>query len=718
MKYLDFEVRNLCQFEHVRVEFSPGLNALVGPNGAGKSNLLKLVYAALTGDFSRNSGVKKDNIRAGADKADPAWCRLRFEHAGKTYSLERDVRNEKQTLTLPDGSKVTRDALINEAMAKILGVGPSILDEYVMVDQWRLFDFLEVTPAKRAQAFAKLFGTEDMERLHASIGKLVGIVVTPFSDDVLAAAEADKVNAEAERDRIDARGKELWVELATLSEENLRAKAVVEAVQRRRSLEAQLRQAEESVRSGEASAAAMDAQIEAEGAAHAELAGTLRDCAPHVSKAEEVIRRWDDVRRAAEAKADVERQIEETKKVWSAPEPTKPEGYVSDLNAGFLKELEERRRLVDDYARFLGTFNGQTAACPTCHTPVQNLLGSIEQARRELPALREDVRRREEAWNLSTRFDADQAAHCRRLDEASRRMDILQARLSDLAASSTPDMPLGDARQLLETYREVEADVRASEARLAQLRQDRARVGGILAGAEKFRREAEAELASLPPAEAADPALAAMAEFAAKDKEYSVLLGQSTYQAEAVRKAAERLQWLRDENAKLARKVAHQEHLARIRDVLHRDNLPRLIANSRLREMERMTNEMLACFSSPFLVRANEDLSFSTVHPDGKVQSAARLSGGEKMVLAISFRLCVNLEFAREVGLLCLDEPTVGLDYHNIKCLRTALVRLREISSERGLQVVIITHEADLGPLFDKVVDLSNSRGANDQIDS
>ena len=81
------------------------------------------------------------------------------------------------------------------------------------------------------------------------------------------------------------------------------------------------------------------------------------------------------------------------------------------------------------------------------------------------------------------------------------------------------------------------------------------------------------------------------------------------------------------------------------------------------------------------------------------------MSGGEKVILALAFRIAVNSLFASDLGLLCLDEPTAGLDDDNMQCLEKALARLKDLSSERGLQCIIVTHESErLARLFDNVI--------------
>ena len=52
------ELQWYCQHAHLVWNFQPGLIGICGPNGAGKSNAINAVYAALTGDFSRQAGGK------------------------------------------------------------------------------------------------------------------------------------------------------------------------------------------------------------------------------------------------------------------------------------------------------------------------------------------------------------------------------------------------------------------------------------------------------------------------------------------------------------------------------------------------------------------------------------------------------------------------------------------------------------------------------------
>lgn len=143
-----------------------------------------------------------------------------------------------------------------------------------------------------------------------------------------------------------------------------------------------------------------------------------------------------------------------------------------------------------------------------------------------------------------------------------------------------------------------------------------------------------------------------------------------------------------------------------VRDVFHKDAAPRFVAQRNLEHLQVAVNENLAMFDTDFRVTADEGLSFQARFTNGSVQPAERLSGGQKVVLALSFRLALNLMFAENIGALYLDEPTAWLDEHHIRGFEPVLGRLREFSTARGLQSIIITHERSLAPLFDSVIQL------------
>ena len=77
----------------------------------------------------------------------------------------------------------------------------------------------------------------------------------------------------------------------------------------------------------------------------------------------------------------------------------------------------------------------------------------------------------------------------------------------------------------------------------------------------------------------------------------------------------------------------------------------------------------------------------------------AQLSGGEQQRVAIARALAKNPKL-----LLC-DEPTGALDYHTGKAI---LKLLQDMSREKGMTVIIITHNSALTAMADRVIKVKN----------
>ena len=87
----------------------------------------------------------------------------------------------------------------------------------------------------------------------------------------------------------------------------------------------------------------------------------------------------------------------------------------------------------------------------------------------------------------------------------------------------------------------------------------------------------------------------------------------------------------------------------------------------------------------------------------------AELSGGEQQRVAIARALAKNPKL-----LLC-DEPTGALDYVTGKEI---LKLLQDTCRERGMTVVVITHNTALTPMADKVIHIKNGRVSSSEINN
>ena len=79
------------------------------------------------------------------------------------------------------------------------------------------------------------------------------------------------------------------------------------------------------------------------------------------------------------------------------------------------------------------------------------------------------------------------------------------------------------------------------------------------------------------------------------------------------------------------------------------------------------------------------------------------LSGGEQQRVSIARALCKN------PALLLCDEPTGALDYVTGKNI---LKLLQDTCREKGMTVIVITHNSALTPMADRVIKIRNGKVA------
>ena len=84
-----------------------------------------------------------------------------------------------------------------------------------------------------------------------------------------------------------------------------------------------------------------------------------------------------------------------------------------------------------------------------------------------------------------------------------------------------------------------------------------------------------------------------------------------------------------------------------------------------------------------------------------KNQLAGTLSGGEQQRVSIARALAKNPKL-----LLC-DEPTGALDYNTGKAI---LKLLQDMCRERGMTVIVITHNSAIAPMADRVIKIKNGK--------
>ena len=151
--------------------------------------------------------------------------------------------------------------------------------------------------------------------------------------------------------------------------------------------------------------------------------------------------------------------------------------------------------------------------------------------------------------------------------------------------------------------------------------------------------------------------------------------------------------------------------LKRIQKVLEPNGLPRLIRLKAKKIIEMLMQQFIMRFGVDALgVELDSEYNVYLLTRDGK-KSVTMLSGGERIALALAFRLAIARALGGKLGVLILDEPTVHLDEER----RRELVEiLRQSPKLLGVnQMIVVTHDRELEEAADIVVEVTKESGVS-----
>jgi DNA repair exonuclease SbcCD ATPase subunit len=714
MRLLRLEVQNFCQHRHRVVEFNPRLTVFLGQNGSGKSNLLTAALAALTNDFSRTHGNKAENICQTAPEDEPAYVRLTIEHNGSEVEIQRGLR--KATTYWRQGEDTVRgDTAVTDRVMEFLGTTKRIVNDYLFVEQGEIYTPLVCKAADRARAFQQLFGTGHAEKCWKALGEYIASI---------GATEVSLLDMDTLRQELETvRGRvvELATDLAGIDLPTDYTPATDPASQVIAKWDALLTAiaAKQEAEPGVAKETTVLATLEAElttlvvdGSAVAAAIAAIQDAYEEASVS---LQTWE-LREQAVIRVTKLQTARTTllqeRAANSAPE--EPETYVSDVTAWQHQTAvrEVKRAKHQQMVEALDTDSG-VVECPTCGTSVADLEMDIEYARVEYSKLTAVVEERNDAYHATVAHNTAYTQWESADNARQTRIAAVEDALADEDGVDTADTLSEDAAAKLRAVVTLMGERTAVRAAITEEISE-LRSAIAIKTAEVLSKQTTVEafsntIADLSAGLDEQVAAAAKEQLSANQIGYAErirLQGQHAEAETSVFAAEARMHTAEVRAEQAANDAEFVEHLDTVRAVLHRDSLPKLVAQNYLELLELDMNEILESFSTDFRVSARDGLGFIADFPDGRSQPVPRLSGGQKVILALAFRIAVNSLFAADLGVITLDEPTAYLDDENIDCLDTALSRLRSLSESRGLQCILITHEKGLGHLFDHVVQL------------
>lgn len=696
------ELHQICQHEHLAFDFKPGLVGIFGPNGAGKSNFVNMLKASLTGDFSVNPGVKDDNIRWGIPDDDYSAITSVWNHEGQQFTVRRGLKNIHNLLTVAGQPGELRGAKeINAKIESIIGLPKQILN-FIFVEQWQMFAFVSADPAERANMFAHLCGTALVEKAYNVLGDQIK------ADQALTVDMLDTRKDRATRilER-QARIVEMENSITTFKKKILgqskgeQYTTLLKTAEKYNSLTGQLQRLKTRSEVLVTECAVADKELKIAQKLYDSLHTNVETLQTEAEEARHSLALYKDQQK----KRDRLKELEDVLAEKGLPPPPEPACYLKQeaLNrrsADLKADIDLSRKVIKTFAD-----TGLTA-CPTCATPVSAFSAQIPALKKALPVLEKELQRINDDLLACKNYEGALAVYDRQRSQQVNRKDMAKVEMASIKKElSEVAVDPAKLEAVIAEHKNKAAELSGYERRLRTAETAYNTKQGMLAQCEEEIATIEGETTGLAvSSKKVAEAEQALAEHRNAKSEVRILEARIGDLVTANKVESEEI--ARIEAVMARTKVARDwlTELSDSREFAHRNNFPRLAAQRWLENMVDKINATLEQFESPFYVEADEDLSFIAVKPSGRRERAERLSGGQKVLLALAFRFAVNSLLAGDVGMMILDEPTAGVDKANIANLTDVLTKVADFTKDKGMQLLVITHDESLQRAFDQVV--------------
>lgn len=701
MKLKKLTLWNYRQHRDLETEFDGHLIALTGANGKGKSNFIGGIQYALTGE--QPPFKKSDLVSWGQDDG---FARLEFEALGEKCCIRRAIKKPQVELTV-GGEATTGAKKVDEAINSLLGIDRELFKQVVFVHQAELDSILFEEPRQRELAFQKLMGIGDADRVYKSLGE----VLTQFGK-----ADFDEQLTEQKGRLEDAE------KIVAASEEAVRdleaaiAQSPDEAASRKayQDCETELRRWMELERSYLTwDKAISDLSRLASVSPAPELDGideqALQDERANLVFRIQEKKAYDELVATHLGIRDKLRELlPKERECLSDEEIAQQEQQVADLKARAINAHGQ----ADALSKFV--VDGDAHVCPLCGSHTEEDMA--EKIRERIAELRVDELDKE-----SDEFAVQFALAAQKKMKFKKAIDDLLAQDEHIVADiSKRDQTLKDVdlaametrrdeiAGLLSRYRahmaatKKYADQKAYLTKTAQQAQEKLQ-GMAIEDIRGRKSELEAQKTSI---------WDQLSRIGRLNSDLAKYKGEVTGARRLIDSLREYIRKLEEDKKSNELIMERVEVIQNVRNWFHYSNGPRTISTAVMQRLNEDVNRFLGEFTAPFTVEPlTEGVGFKVRFTDGRdmpeeLPDASVLSGGQKVQLAVAFRLATYCTFASKLGLLVLDEPTAYLDDANIECFGELMAKISRIARNLNVQIIVATHEKQLSGVFDQTIEL------------
>lgn len=706
MQLDELELVNCCQHQHFKHKFRSGITGILGPNGSGKSNLLRMMSANLLCNFRSSGYSLSDNISFGARAASVIGT---WRHKEIKFTIRRDLNSNGCKSLYRDNNGSTLDHVmeIDRRLAHIVGCSRKVLDDYVFVDQWGVFGFLFATPSERTMNFMQLCNMEYVSKIRRQIQFHIredAKFITSSIDDLdLLGKEIVEVNDKLATERANYGALEKFV----LSKEDVKYcrdqikyyeqvetlnKELLEVTRMLEQKEAELKIANEVQRRLQERLSSLDKLVE-------ESYEQVADSKVFMTRLEYLDQK----------KITLVGRREELHKIISKQvEP--PVCDIDETTEQLYKQVLELQDKCAHYSEKIRLFIDEgVTACPVCDTKVESIedLDALKEIRNATSArLQEAEQKLEQRKNYEKKLAEWQKSTAVRSGVVeSIKLDIerLESEIEE-TTKSFEGVDLDRVSQILKAHEQLQEKRSSVAEELAEESQKASELAGEHKSLTERIEKIKVKLLDTP---AVTVDIYQTCKQSLKKREEAI--ARRELQLKYIRELETRL-------SRLTRKCTAVEELQLRNNVTKKwlvkleglrdlfSILPNMVMSSFMEKIVEETSKYLELFNSPFEVRAGKTFSVEVRKPQTDWFNSKRLSGGEKVVLALAVRLAISSLFARDLGILVLDEPTAGMDTDNVDYLCDVLTSLGALLKKADEQVIMVTHDTRLERAFDDVI--------------
>lgn len=666
MQILEVELSNYRNVDSLKIDLRPGITGLWGHNGSGKSSLLSAICFGTTG-LVLGDDTKGELLQWGQSKG---YVKIKFRAHDKVYVIKRNIQGSVVDLReegAPKASFSSRES-IDEFMLSLIGLHPRLYDKVLFIEQEGLDSLLKATHSKRSDFFNDLFDATITEKLRGLLQTYIQKI--PALPDYEPEKEALYAVIATER----AEHTKQTTELKGL-DNTLTALPDVQVIM---------------TASARLSKADVDAEIASRESRIAQFRITA-DCLHNMSIPIFISAEREGHYQQFKVMKAKEQALKDAKAAFASMEKPKKDKFIGVNPEQTWASLLSDNKMLTEKLRLC-----ELGKCPECGS-------TYKGANRE--KLIEKQRKTEDKVQIVLKYINDTKA----IDAAQANLTFLETDTKNHLLTAQNEVIVFDE----EEYLKDQETIRTQAMQIQEYRDKQA----LSVAAESSIITLNNEISDLNKKETiTDEEKAQYAQVLETYKKIQdkqrILQGTVQGLATALTMRESRIQDILIQEKKAERARSFVALLTRVRNVLHRDCLPQVRVAAGLTYINVKLAEWLDHFNVPFTMKVNRSCDF-IVSFKGEEKPFKVLSGGQRKVAAIAFRMAVAEIFGGDMGILSLDEPAAYMDFDAKTNLVDILTKAASRAVAINMHVFIATHEVMLVNAFTSTFNMEEGQYDN-----